>query len=210
MTLSELKAQFLALMNNRLLTANPTLTQTFIDQAIMRIQRELRAPAMEKSVNVTIDSNYTGLVIPSDMIELQQIIPAETQQKLRKVDITLALQGSRYIGAPIEYCRQGGLWVLAPSPGAGAVIRVDYYAELPPLVNPSDTNVISIIAWDLIVNAAAVQACVYFKDKRAVDFETQYKMILDGLQDQSDEDDQHGGAEVMPCHALSFPEDMGL
>lgn len=201
MTLAEIKAQFTGLFNNRLLTANTALTQTFIDQGIMRIQRDLRAPAMEKSVNVTIDNTYVGLVIPSDLIELQQIIPAATNRKLRKCDITRALQLATVTGDPQEYARQGGLWILGNKPLAGAVIRIDYYAELPALVNPTDTNVVSIIAWDLIVNAALVQAGVYFKDKRTADWENQYQTILNGLQDQSDEDDTAAGAEVMPAYA---------
>jgi hypothetical protein len=210
MTLSEIKAQFTALMNNRLLTANATLQQTFIDQAIMRIQRDLRVPAMEKSVNVTIGDTYDGLVIPNDLLELQQIVPANNDHKLRKCDITRALLGARFPGDPEEYCRQGGKWILAPAPKSGDVIRIDYYAELEPLVSPTDTNVVSIIAWDLIVNAALVQSCVYYKDKRAVDFEQQYQTIFTALQDQSDEDDTSGGTEVMPCYSFDFSEDLGF
>jgi hypothetical protein len=210
MTLAELKAQFLSLMNNRLLTANASLQQTFIDQAIMRIQRDLRIPAMEKSVNVTISDTYTGLLIPGDFLELIQLVPEANDHKLRKCDITRALLGARGSGDPEEYARQGSLWVLAPTPVSGSVIRIDYYAELDPLVNPTDTNVVSEIAWDLIVNAALVQACVYYKDKRAADFETQYQTIFTALQDQADEDDTNGGSEVMPCYSMTFPEDLGL
>lgn len=206
MILSEIKSQFLGLMNNRLLTANTALTQTFVDQAVMRIQRDLRVPAMEKSVLVTIGPTYTGLVIPSDLIELIDIIPAASNTKLRKCDITRALNLATETGTPQEYCRQGGLWVLGNAPVSGDVIRIDYYSELTSLVNPGDSNVVSIIAWDLIVNAALVQACVYFKDKRAADFEQQYNTILAALQEQSDDDDTSGGTQVMPCH--SFPSDL--
>jgi hypothetical protein len=206
MTLSDITAQFTSLMNRRDLTANTSLVTTFIDQGLMRIQRELRVPAMEKSVLMTIDAYYTGLVIPSDLLELIQIIPQATNaQKLRKCDISRALQLAQTKGIPEEYCRQGGMWILGNSPSAGDVIRVDYYAELQGLVNPTDTNVVSLIAWDLIVYAALVQAAIYFKDKRAADFEIQYQQTLAALQAQSDEDDTSGGAEVMP--AYSYPQD---
>lgn len=206
MILSELKTTFTGLMNNRLLTANASLQQTFIDQAVLRIQREVRIPAMEKSVNVTIDgATYAGLVIPSDLLELIQIVPATSLTKLRKCDISRALNLAQYTGTPTEYCRQGGLWVLGNKPADGDVIRVDYYAELTALDDPTDENVVSIIAWDLIVNAALVQSCIFYKDKRAVDFETQYQTIKKALEDQAETDDTSGGSEVMP--AYSFPED---
>jgi hypothetical protein len=205
MNLSQLQGQFTALMNRRDFTANTSLQQTFINQAIMRIQRELRVPAMEKSVNVTISAPYTGLVIPSDMIELIDIIPAASNEKLRKCDISRALSLAQSTGTPEEYCRQGGVWVLGPSPVAADVIRIDYYAELPALVNSTDTNVIAIIAWDLIVYAALVQAAVYYKDARKDEFETQYQIIKGDLQDQADEDEQNSASEVMPCY--QFPVD---
>lgn len=208
MQLSDIKAQFTALANRRDLTANTALVQTFIDQAIMRIQRELRIPAMEKSVNVTIAAPYTGLIIPNDLIELIQIIPTDTgAEKLRKCDITratlLAQQGT---DVPREYARQGGLWVLGPTPAVGEIIRIDYYSELAPLVNPADTNVVSIIAWDLIVYASLVQMAVYYKDQRKPDFEEQYQTVFADLQSQSEEDDTNGGSEVMP--AYTFPHDL--
>lgn len=206
MNLSQITSQFTSLMNRRDMTANTALTQTFIDQAVMRIQRELRCPAMEKSVVVTIASPYNGLVIPSDLLELIDIIPTANNRKLRKCDITRALNLAQTTGTPEEYCRQGGVWILGYAPAVGDTIRVDYYAELTPLVNSTDTNVISIIAWDLIVNAALVQACLYYKDKRAADFEAQYQTILADLQEQADEDEMNGGSEVMPCYVFPIDE----
>lgn len=209
MNLSDLKAQFVALANRRDLTANTTLQQTFINQGVMRIQRELRCPAMEKSVIVTIGDGYTGLVIPNDLLELQYILPLkdpDDAEKLIKTDITTATQGAQIsAGIPRVYCRDAAVWILAPSPVSGDQIKLVYWAELTPLVNPTDTNIISIIAWDLIVYAALVQMAIYFKDVRKGDFEDQYQTILGDLQEQSDEDDENGSAVVEPCY--EFPLD---
>lgn len=205
MMLSEIKTQFLGLMNRRDLTANTALTQTFIDQGVMRIQRELRIPAMEVSTVVTVGSTWVGLIIPPDLIELIDLVNSQNL-KLRKCDLSRALQLATVTGIPQEYCRQNGVWVLGNAPVQNDTIRIDYYAELTPLVNPTDTNTVSLIAWDLIVNAALVQACVYYKDKRAPDFETQYQTIKTDLTDQSDEDDMGAGTEVMP--AYTFPRDL--
>lgn len=208
MNLSELTTQLVALANRRDFTANTTLQTTFINQGIMRIQRELRCPAMEKSVLSTIANGYVGLVIPNDFLELQKLIPQtgqDDQQSLAKVDVNKAFRLSQITDTPEVYARQGGLWVLGPSPPVGSVIRIDYWAELSPLVAPTDTNIISEIGWDLIVYAALVQFAIYYKDARKDDFETQYQTILDGLQYQSDEDDLNGSAAVEP--AYTFPPD---
>lgn len=219
MNLSQVQAQLSAVVNRRDFTANTALQQTFIAQAIMRIQRELRCPAMEKSIIVTIATPYNGLVIPNDLLELQYILPLKTPmdaQKLTMTDITTAIQGSQVTDLPLKYCRDAGVWVLAPAPVTGDQIKVVYWAELAPLVNPTDTNVISIIAWDLIVYAAASQAGTYYKDSRKgstvgpdgriIDgWEGEYNRILDGLQFQSDEDDLNSGAAVQACYA--WPQD---
>ena len=76
MTLSELTAQFLALMNRTDLTADPALAATFINQSILRLQRELRVPFMEKIVRYTVPDTYSaayGLAVPSDLLELIDI-----------------------------------------------------------------------------------------------------------------------------------------
>jgi len=305
MQLSDITTQVTGLMNRRDFTASTSLQTTFINQGIMRLQRELRVPAMEKSINVTfgigtvtvgtetfwigagtynsttgavtltgisnaadgtqvqmspglsvvvaglqgtgtqiaslsgtftaqagssgntlvynvaaglnavIGVMNTTLTIPNDLLELQDIIPAASNLKLTKVDITRALRyanggtvsavGNTAVaipGNPEVYCRQGGVWVLGPSPEPGAVLRVDYWAELTPLVNPTDTNIISIIAWDLIVYAALVQAAIYYKDARKDDWEDQYQTAFSAIQEQSDDDDENAGAVVMPCYQM--------
>lgn len=199
MILSDLKAKFTGLMNRRDLAANTTLVGDFIDGAVMRIQRELRCPAMEKGVDVTIVTGYAGLVIPADFMELIQIIPANTQRSIKRCSITKALQVSTIIDDPVEYCRQGGVWVLAPAPGVGNVIHIDYYAELIPLVNPGDSNVISTIAWDLIVYGALSAAADWFTDKRAATFEGRYQQILSALHAQAD-DDELDNAVMEPAY----------
>src|SRR5262249_33922198 len=128
MNLSDLTTQFTGLMNRRDLAANTTLVTNFINQGLMRIQRELRVPAMEKTVLVTLGSPYNGLVIPNDLIELISIIPqsSSVQKRIDKVDLTRAMGAALQNGTPEVYARQGGAWVLGPSPSPGDVIRIDY------------------------------------------------------------------------------------
>lgn len=207
MNLSELTTQFTGLMNRRDLTANTTLVTNFLNQALMRIQRELRCPAMEKLVDVTIAAPYTGLVIPSDFLELIGIYPQSSNppsKKLRKERLEKVTWLAANTGCPQKFAREGGTWILGPQPSVGDVIRIWYYAELAPLANPTDTNVISIIAWDLIVYAALVAACEYYKDNRLQAFEARYQQILAALQEQAD-DDELDDAQVDP--AYFYPDD---
>jgi hypothetical protein len=204
MTRGEIKAAFTAKFNRRDLSGNTALVDTFIDEAIMRVQRELRCPAMEKTIDVTIASDYSGLVIPSDMLELKYIRPAASQTALKKRTLDQALNAAFTNGIPLIYAREGGAWVLGPTPATGDVIRVVYYAELSPLVADSDSNIISEIAWDLILYAALQFAALHYIDKRKDDFEATFQTILMDLQDQSDEDEL-AFASVEP--GLGYPPD---
>jgi hypothetical protein len=204
MTRDELKAKFTGLMNRRDLTANTALVSDFLDQALKRVQAELRCPAMEKGVLVTIEDPYTGLLIPNDLLELIQIIPQNTLRSIKRCSISKALQLATITDDPVEYCRRAGAYILAPSPPIGSVIGIDYYAEMEPLVVGTDENIISIIAWDLIVYAALSFAADWFTDKRAATFEGRYQQILSRLQEQSDEDELDT-AVMQPCH--QWPSD---
>jgi hypothetical protein len=74
MNLGEVKTQFTGLFNRTDLKAKPDLVTTFLNQAILRIQRELRGPLNEKSLVVTIGSTYNGIIIPGDLLELKALL----------------------------------------------------------------------------------------------------------------------------------------
>jgi hypothetical protein len=159
---------------------------------------------MEKGILVTIEDPYTGLVIPNDLLELIQIIPQNTLRSIKRCSISKALQLATITDDPVEYCRRAGQYILAPSPPIGSVIGIDYYAEMEPLVLGTDENIISIIAWDLIVYAALSFAADWFTDKRAATFEGRYQQILARLQEQGDEDELDT-AVMQFCH--EWPSD---
>lgn len=225
MNLQQITTQFVGdgatqfgMMNRRDLSANSTLVTNFINLAIMRIQRELRCPAMEKWVTVTIGTPYNGLVIPNDFLELIGIYPqADWVTRVRRDKLERATNYAQFqTDKPMIYSRQGGVWILGPAPATGDAILLGYYAELTPLVNPTDTNIISIIAWDLILYGALSEACRYYNDKRRgttvnpatgkiIDgFEGKYNEVLQNLQDMGAEDELDEGAMQL-CH--SFPDD---
>jgi hypothetical protein len=71
MNYGETKAQFLGLLKRRDIT--DSLAETFLQQAVSRIQRVLRIPPMEKSVAVVYDGTILTngeIPIPSDYLRL--------------------------------------------------------------------------------------------------------------------------------------------
>lgn len=210
-TYLDLQTSFLGLLNRR--DATTAQAKAYIQNAIQVIQRELRCPAMEKSVVATVVNGYVGVVIPSDFLELQNLIPLLTEggatttdmKRLEKTDISRALVEAINTGLPRRYCRQGGLWVLAPAPQVGDQIRIDYWAELGSLSSDTDTNTIATIASDLIVYKALSLSSDFFNDQRGPKWEARYQQILADLQEQADEDETGGASVVTP--AYSYPDD---
>lgn len=213
MTYGDLQTNFLNLLNRR--DCSTSQAQTFLQMSIQRIQRELRCPAMEKIVLATIGAGYAGLTIPSDLLELIDLIPitanggsgVTNQERLEKCDISKANMLALNVAIPEFYARDGGVWLLGPAPSVGDTIKIKYYAELAPLVNSTDTNIMSIIAWDLIVYGALTYAGDFYTDKRTAGWEARFGQIKDDLQTQGDDDEESGAACVQP--AFAYPDDTG-
>ena len=293
MDLSDITNQFTALMNRRDLANNSTLVTNFLNASMMRIQRELRCPANEKWVNVSITATtggltgsiasgqltvtavasgtiistgqtisdngvnipagvtvtefvsgtnggvgvyaisdsaltvsseaititmpFPGLTIPSDFLELIGIYPNSDWTVRCKPDkLERVLNYAQFAtDKSLLYCRQGGVWQLGPAPAAGDLITIGYWSELEPLIAPTDTNIISIIAWDLIVYGALSEACLFYNDKRRgstvgpdgkiIDgFEGRFNSVLMTLNEQG-QIDELAEASVQPAHR--YPDD---
>jgi hypothetical protein len=214
---SQLQTQFLSLLNRRDCTT--AQAQTFIQNATQRIQRSLRVPAMENSITVTVASSPSpgfpaSLAIPSDLLELINIIPQSTNQgtgqtdfkRLEKTDLTTAMQAGVNVGVPRFYARQGANWILGPAPSINDQIRIDYYQELGALVNPTDANTISIIAPDLIIYGALCYAADFYRDNRKPDWEARYNEIENDLTQMYLEDEENGATAVQ--RAFGYPDDL--
>lgn len=211
MTLNELTVQFQNLMNRTDLRNNSALCSTFITQAVLRIQRELRSPMQEASILYTIPSTYvasSGLAIPSDFLELIAItVGANQEYELTRGNLSrvkdMAVNWPE--GTPQSFARLGGNWVIGPSPRVGDVVLIQYYASFPQLVNPTDTNNLFQVAWDAPLYAALSAACDYFDDQRVDKFEKRYNQILQNLQNMADGDELTADAAVAPVYP--WPDD---
>lgn len=213
MTLGDLKTQFKGLLNNAVISKNDALVTTFINQAIMRLQRELRVPFMEKQILYTIpsDGSFKKLAIPADLLELKALLvdadgDGVLEYELRRKDLTDVTRASELPGEPARiYARQGGSWVLGPMPAAGSQVLIYYYGEFAALNTDTDTNTCLKVAWDAVLYAALSAAADWLVDERASTYETRYGQITKALQDQADADELSADAVVSP--ALRLEED---
>jgi hypothetical protein len=203
MNYGELKTQFEGLLKRRDLTT--TQRDTWLQQAISRIQRKLRVPAMERPGSYTTDSSG-AISIPDDLVQLKAITVDATPTDLSARTLQEVLQTRKDLVGypPTMYCRRDGNYLLAPFPAVGTVVTVDYYAELNALTLDTDTNWLTDIAPDVIVYGALSLACDWFIDKRGATFEQRFVQFAQELQDQGDLDELNN-ARMAPAH--TYPED---
>lgn len=184
----DVKNQFLGLLNRRDIT--PSLTNTFMQFGIQRIQRELRIPAMEKLANFVTDGT-TNVAVPGDYLEMISIYTNTTtsHKRLTRVDAQSILDYSKQSGIPQFYSRIGGNFVVGPVPPSGTNVFIYYYADASALVADSDTNWITDIAPTLLIYAALSYASDYFLDDRKQMFEASYIQIAEQLQNMALQDE---------------------
>jgi hypothetical protein len=210
MNLSDMTTQFVNLMNRNDLRGNTALQSTFITQAILRIQRELRVPMMEASILYTIPSTYvanTGLAIPSDLLELIGIFVGPNQEEqLERAELTTVRRlADVQSGCPKKFARLGSNWIVGPPPNVGDAVLIQYYASFPSLVLPTDQNTLSNVAWDAVVYSALTDACDYYNDERGPGFDKKYSQIVKNLQGMADGDELTSDACMGPVYA--WPDD---
>ncbi len=211
-TFGDTRTKFLSRLNRR--DCTNTLADGFLQDAIRRIQRIPRIPAMEKSVNVTIsDVTYLDdgrLPIFSDYIKLQNLVYNQGttgEAVLVRRPLHEVLEAVTYgtEGTTSMYARQGSSWILGPTPLSGDVVRVDYWAEFTSISLDADTSILLDIADDLVIFGALSYACDHFNDKRGPRFEERFVQILSDIQAQADDDELSGNAVVQ--QAVYYPAD---
>lgn len=206
MIYSELQSNLTALLNRRDLT--PALRDLFIQQAFQKIQRTLRVPAMEKSIVATVGSLFTdGLQVPGDLLQFIALTDNDTGLELKRGTLQQVLprQKEDQSGCPKLFTRRGAKFLIAPLPSTGKTLRMDYYAQFKQLVNPTDTNVLTDIAPDLLLQGALVFACTHFNDKRKDGFTSDFNATIDDLNMQANRDELTANAQMAP--ALHFDDE---
>jgi hypothetical protein len=159
---------------------------------------------MEKQITYTIPDGYTKLAIPADLLELIAIMVDQDadgvlEYELVKTDLNRTVAASQIPGAPRMFTRQGGSWILGPSPYVGDQVLIHYYAEFAALADDNATNTCLKVAWDAVMYGALSAAGDYLSDDRTPAFEARYQSIIVALQKQADADELAADAVVAPC-----------
>jgi hypothetical protein len=190
------------ILNNR--RASDAQIAGWMQSGLQRIQRELRCPMQECILPVTIQNDYDKIAVPTDFIELIDILN-QCGERCVKEDITRVLFEAKTLGNAQHYYRYGSHWVLGWAPKANDALTVVYYQQFAPLVNDTDTNILLQEADDLLCYATLGFAATFFTDQRKQDWENEYQRILGDLQGTSDADELSGAAAVTP--AWNWPDD---
>ena len=196
MNKGQIRAHFKALLNRS--DCSDALADTFIDQALTRIQRFLRIPAMEQQQTYSFTSGtaITQVVVPANMLEIIDLqydgmglvrVPLHEMAEQHKVAET---------GSPKYFSREREVMKIAPLPTSGT-LYLNYYAEFDELTDDSSENIITLIASDLLTYTALAYAADYFLDERGPLFDQKSGQFLAEIQEQANAAEQSGVAQVM-------------
>lgn len=173
----------------------------FIDQAVARIQRQLRVPAMEKAEIYT--TNALGgnlLVLPNDFLQLKHLYT--NRGVISYADLATFIRTQDAPGnVPTIYTRLQGVLQVKPTPPEDFQITMVYYAEIPDLVNDTDISWLTELAPDLLVYGALTFAADFFVDDRKAAFEETATRIFNELNQQAiDMEFSQEGMAVAPAY----------
>lgn len=198
MNYGDLKTHFEALLNRSDITA--TLTTTFIDQGIARIQRQLRSPINERKAEYTISGQTTSVILPNDFLEIISLYMGKYELSRIPMDRYRQLQDSVTTGTPRFFTREQQRLLLYPEPTSGT-LTLYYYCDFPALVNNNDENDLTEVASDLVIYSALTYAADYYLDERGQIFEQKYNQFLAELQEQANDQELNGGIQaIMPSY----------
>ena len=200
MNKGEIRAHFIALLNRS--DCSNALADTFIDQAITRIQRQLRVPAMEKQndYNVASDAGTSKVTMPADLLEIIELYYDGNALVRIPLHEMVQYQKTGELGSPRFFCREQGNIKIYPMPSSGNLF-LNYYAEQDPLTSDTDTNMLTNIASDLLTYTALAYAADYFLDERGQIFNDKSSSFLLEIQEHANSSEQSGVNQVVrPTH----------
>lgn len=194
MNYGNLRIHFKALLNRSDIT--DALANTFIDQAITRIQRTLRIPVMEKTQTYSISTQTGSIVVPSDMLDIIDLYYDKTVLVRLPLHDMLAANDAGEAGTPKFFTRENANILIYPEPTSGTV-TLNYYGEFAAMSADSDENMLAKIGADLICYAALGYAADYYLDERTGVFEEKFGTFMREIQEQANAAEQSGSVQVM-------------
>lgn len=203
MNYGEIKTHFEALLNR---SDNTTaLTETFIEQGMTRLGRQLRTPMQERVKKYNFASATSEVVLPNDFLQLISLYYDKTE--------LIRVPMSRYrelddgaTGKPTVFTRQAEELLLDPVPTTGTLFLY-YYAAFPRFTSDTDTTTLGDVAPDALIYSALTYAADYYLDSRQQLFETKLSQFMTELQEQSNDQELNaGGQSIQP--SFRYSEDL--
>jgi len=205
MTYGELQDLFKKRLNRRDVT--PSLVESFIRDAIQRTQRLLRTPGSEVAAEVTITEEYDGVAVPGDFLQLVSMVAND--RELTRVSLPEVLRYARNPGEPRFFARNRAKFILGPRPAPGSTVYIVYHADFSTLSDPEDTNWLTEIAPDVIIDGALADACAHFNDPRVDRFEAGFTTAIADLNLMAQAEELTNAA-VAPSWSFDFGDSEGI
>jgi hypothetical protein len=202
-TYAAMRQDFIDLLNRTDFSdPNAALVRSWFDKSLQRIQREVRAPHMERLFDIDTSMEVSSFTIPNDWLESKALVWDDGSDggEIDEVDLgTYFRRKNRLIGVPTIYTRQGQTILIAAPIPSGTTAQLIYYGEETPLVLDTDETALSSIASDLIVYGALTYAGDYFTDDRKGDWEGKWESFREQIQSQATQGEmENTGAAVQP------------
>lgn len=194
MNYGNLKTHFKDLMNRSDIT--DALAGTFIDQGISRIQRQLRSPMSERTLEYNITSRTSTITLPADFLELISLYHSTNELTRITMNKYRELTGETYTGKPQYFARQNENVFLYPEPSDGKLVMY-YHGEFTQMTTDSDENIIAKVAPDLLIYSALTYASDWFLDERAELFENKFNQFMLEVQEQANDQELNGSLQVI-------------
>lgn len=191
-TYAAMRATFIGLLNRTDFTdPSAALVKDWFNQSIQRIQREVRAPHMERVLSVDTTNEVTSVTIPNDWLETKAFVwddGTTDSGEIDELDLgTYYRRKNEVFDKPIFYTREGQSLLVTSSIPASSTAKLIYYGEETPLLNDADETSLAAIASDLIVYGALTYAADYFTDDRKDGWETKWQFFREQIQSQATE-----------------------
>ena len=104
MNYGDIKTHFNNVLNRSDITTS--LTETFIDQGLGRIQRQLRTPMQEKMYEYVLSSQTGYITLPNDFIEIVSIYYSNTELTRVPMSKYRSLNANNFSGNSTYFTRQ--------------------------------------------------------------------------------------------------------
>lgn len=188
MTRGELRSTVLARLNRDDCTAG--MADGFIAEAVRRVEREVRAPFMEKTYTVDTTGGVSTFVAPPDYLEdFDMLVDG---RPLVKQVYRVLLRASPAC-TPFAYARYGTAFHIRGMVAEGQTLELFYYGRFDQTVLDTDTNTLLTHEPDLALYAALSAAGDHFQHEKTPEWDNRYVSVRENVLAAAVDEAMRGG-----------------